>query len=81
MTADINDMASEREEIARQDAIRDQVRRAGLVGKTVADSARDCSVCGELIAEKCRVAVPGVQTCIDCQEELERAAHMNGGRP
>lgn len=81
MTADINDMASEREEIARQDAIRDQVRRAGLAGKTVADSAHDCSVCGELIAEKRRVAVPGVQTCIDCQEELERAAHTNGGRP
>ena len=80
MTADINDMASEREEIARQDAIRDQVRRAGLVGKTVADSAHDCSVCGDPIAEKRRQAVPGVQTCIECQEELERATYPVGVR-
>lgn len=80
MTADISDMASEREEIARLDAIRDQQRRAGLAGKTVTDSAHYCSVCGEPIAEKRRQALPGVQTCIDCQEELERAIHANGGR-
>lgn len=81
MTADISDMASEREEIARLDAIRDQARRAGLAGKTVADSALECSVCDCRIAEARRIAVPGVQTCIECQEELERAAHANGGRP
>ena len=67
---DIYDRASEVEEIARLDALRDQRRRAGLAGKTVADSAHDCSVCDEPIAEKRREAVPGVQTCIECQEEL-----------
>ncbi|KAB8037396.1 TraR/DksA C4-type zinc finger protein [Janthinobacterium aquaticum] len=78
---DISDRATEVEEIARLDAIRDQSRRAGLAGKSVADSATDCSVCDEPIAEKRRQAVPGVQTCIECQEELERASHANGGRP
>lgn len=77
---DIFDRASEVEEIARLDALRDQRRRAGLTGKTVADSAHDCSVCDEPIAEKRRQAVPGVQTCIECQEELERATYPAGGR-
>lgn len=75
---DIYDRASEVEEIARLDALRDQRRRAGLAGKTVADSAHDCSVCDEPIAEKRREAVPGVQTCIECQEELERATYPVG---
>lgn len=75
---DIYDRASEVEEIARLDALRDQRRRAGLAGKTVADSAYDCSVYGEPIAEKRREAVPGVQTCIECQEELERATYPVG---
>ena len=77
---DIFDRASEVEEIARLDALRDQRRRAGLIGKTVADSAHDCSVCDEPIAEKRRQAVPGVQTCIECQEELERATYPVGVR-
>jgi len=77
---DIFDRASEVEEIARLDALRDQRRRAGLTGKTVADSAHDCSVCDEPIAEKRRQAVPGVQTCIECQEELERATYPVGVR-
>lgn len=77
---DITDVASEREEIARLDAIRDQVRRAGLAGKTVADSAHECSVCDEPIAEQRRLAVPGVKTCIECQAELEHATQAAGRR-
>jgi phage/conjugal plasmid C-4 type zinc finger TraR family protein len=34
-------------------------------------SATHCE-CGERIPAARRKAVPGVQTCVDCQEELER---------
>lgn len=71
---DIFDRATEREEAAREDALQAQQRRAGLTGKTVADSAWQCTVCGEDIPQQRRKAVPGVQTCVACQTELERAA-------
>ncbi|MDD5176774.1 MAG: TraR/DksA family transcriptional regulator [Sterolibacterium sp.] len=71
---DIFDRATEREEQNRQDALQAQARRAGLTGKTVADSATQCRVCDERIPTKRRRALPGVQTCVDCQTELERAA-------
>jgi phage/conjugal plasmid C-4 type zinc finger TraR family protein len=67
------DRGCEREDELRADAIAEQRRRAGLEGKTVADSARKCSACGEPIPEARRRAVPGVQTCIDCQALIERA--------
>lgn len=78
---DIFDMATEREEIARMDALGVQQRRAGLAGKTVVDSATECAVCEADIPFARRVALPGVQTCIDCQEELERAARSSGSHP
>lgn len=74
---DMFDMATEREEIARQDALGVQQRRAGLAGKTVEDSALACIVCEEAIVEERRIALPGVQTCTLCQGELERAARVN----
>lgn len=70
---DICDRASEREEEHRQDALDAQERRAGLKGKTIDDSAHACAVCDTKIPEARREAVPGVQTCVDCQEELEQA--------
>lgn len=70
---DVFDRASEREEEFRADALADQDRRAGLVGKTVEDSATHCRVCEARIPEKRRRALPGVETCIRCQEELEKA--------
>ena len=36
------------------------------------ESARVCEDCGEKIPEARRRAVPGVRTCIRCQEERER---------
>jgi len=64
------DIASEREQEARDDAIAAQRRRAGLTGKTVADSALFCQddECGAPIPQRRREAVPGCQFCIDCQE-------------
>lgn len=74
---DIYDRATEREEQQRREAIDQQARRAGLAGKTVADSATECAICDEAIPLQRRQAVPGVQTCVDCQAELERATERN----
>ena len=62
MTDDI-DRAQEREAEMLSDALREQARRAGLAGKTPADSAEFCQArgCCEEISEKRRQAVPGVQ--------------------
>ena len=67
------DRGCEREDELRADAIAEQRRRAGLDGKTAADSAMNCSACKEPIPEARRQALPGVQTCIDCQSLIERA--------
>lgn len=67
------DRAQEREMQLREDALQAQQRRAGLTGAAVCASATHCSVCETLIPVGRRRAVPGVQTCIDCQTDLERA--------
>jgi phage/conjugal plasmid C-4 type zinc finger TraR family protein len=72
---DIFDRASEHEANARDDAIKRQQRHSSLAGKTVQDSARECAVCECAIPEARRSAVPGVQTCVRCQEDLERAVN------
>ncbi len=74
---DILDRASEREEEFRADSIDAWARRrnAGL-GE---ESATHCRVCEERIPLARRRAVPGVQTCIECQQELEYAT-VSGGR-
>lgn len=68
------DRASEREAMARDDALREQARRAGLAGKTVADSAEWCEApgCGEEIPMARRVAVPGCVLCVACQARREK---------
>lgn len=68
---DVFDRAADLEEAQRQDALQAQARRAGLDGKTVADSASHCRVCESRIPVARRRAVPGVQTCVVCQTELE----------
>lgn len=83
MTDEI-DRAAEREAELLSDALRDQARRAGLVGKTVADSAHYCGEnadsswpgCGEPIAQARREALPGCQFCVVCQ-----ARRGKGKRP
>ena len=66
------DRATEIEEAQREDALQAQARRAGLDGKTVADSALECQLCGDPIPELRRQAVPGVQACWECQNEIEK---------
>ena len=70
---DVFDRATEREEESRADALAEQARRSGFEGKTVKDSAKHCSVCEGHIPLARRKALPGVQTCVECQTDLERA--------
>ena len=67
------DIASEREQHARDIAIHRQRRIAGLIGKTVDDSAVFCSNedCGVPIPQLRRKAMPGCRYCIDCQQWTE----------
>lgn len=67
---DLFDRAAEREQELRDDALAARVRRAAAGRATV--SAAHCAVCGEPIPAGRQIAVPGVQTCIDCQNDLER---------
>ena len=73
------DRAQAREAEILSDALRDQSLRAGLAGKTSADSAEVCQArgCGEAISETRRAAVPGVQLCVACQARRE----MRKGAP
>lgn len=68
------DRATEREEQMRADALEAQARRAGLAGKTAADSATHCEDCGGEIPEPRRLALPGVRLCVECQEYCEMTA-------
>lgn len=66
------DRATGIEEALREDALAQQAWRAGMTGKTLDDSALHCIFCGEAIPEARRVAVLGVERCIDCQELFEK---------
>jgi phage/conjugal plasmid C-4 type zinc finger TraR family protein len=70
---DAIDRACEREAEMLADALGEQARRAGLAGKTAADSAESCEDCGEPIPRARRLAVPGCLLCVDCQAAHERA--------
>lgn len=73
---DIYDRATEREEEFRDDAIADVLRR-------LPQDAFDhpfCACCEEPIPEARRRALPGVDRCVECQEELEAASeHFHRG--
>lgn len=71
------DRAQELEERQRDTALRRQATRAGLAGKTMADSASACQDCGDPIPEARRFAVPGCQRCVCCQSVTEQQK----GRP
>jgi len=84
---DFADLAAAREQELRDDAIAAHHRRLARASRPTADwpgltddaGATDgtapthCAVCEEPIPAARRQAVPGCDTCIDCQEDLERA--------
>lgn len=74
--SDWADIAAAREQELREDALAERQRRQGK--RHVEASAELCSVCGDPIPEARRQAVPGVQTCVPCQEELEYALRRAG---
>lgn len=64
--SDPADEAQEIEERQRRDAL------ARVLGKPVAQARRTCADCGADIPLARRQAVPGVKTCVGCQERRER---------
>lgn len=76
--SDFGDLGRKREEEIRQDALRDHQRR--LAAQQEIESRELCEMCGLPIPEKRRVAIPGVQTCIECQGDIERINAQYGGK-
>lgn len=74
--SDFHDRASAREEELRSDAI-DEARYL-VEAQRRQPAAEFCRLCEEPIPLARRRAVPGVQTCVDCQQELEYAT-VSGG--
>lgn len=70
------DFASLREDEIRADGVAEI--RTALAEQAAIASAFECRVCDEPIPELRRLKVPGVQTCVACQEEIERALEMKG---
>lgn len=70
--ADIIDTAAEIEELQRNAAL--SARRINHN----AVSAEYCSECGENIPAPRRAAVPGCQTCAECQADLELIMKQRG---
>jgi phage/conjugal plasmid C-4 type zinc finger TraR family protein len=59
---------------AVQDQIDDTVSDAVMAARArmpSGESAEECELCGEPIAAKRRLAVPGVRTCIECQADRD----------
>ena len=73
---DVFDRAQEREAELRQDAI-DRVLRSAH--ELSGESALHCESCGLEIPEKRRIAVPGVKTCVECQNDIERLGAQSKG--
>lgn len=69
---DIYDRATAHEEFERNLALQNQASKTGLSDKRIADSAINCSDCGESIPDNRREAMPGCQRCIDCQTIAEK---------
>ena len=76
MTDDI-DRAQAREEEMRADALAERDRRAH--GHAPRISASHCAMCEDPIPLDRQLAVPGVQTCIECQRDIERAGLADWG--
>jgi len=85
--SDIADLAAAREQELRDDALAAHRRRLARASRPTADwpaltevvggddatAPTRCALCEEPIPAARRQAVPGCDTCIDCQEETERA--------
>ena len=75
--SDDMDRAQEREEEMRSDALAEHDRRAH--GNPARVSAEFCAVCDEPIPTARRITLPGVQTCVECQGDIEKRAGFDWG--
>jgi phage/conjugal plasmid C-4 type zinc finger TraR family protein len=66
------DIVAERSEREIGLALRSFQIAAAQRRRLAMDAGLMCMICGEDIPEARRKALPGVCTCIDCQEKLER---------
>lgn len=73
---DVFDRAQERENELRQDALDAHKRRTESAGSVSTDVCRCCE--GAIPAAR-RKALPGVTTCIECQNDIERFGHHAWG--
>lgn len=73
---DVFDRGQEREQEMRDDALADFKR---LHPASEAASALFCHWCDEPIPDGRRRAVPGVQTCIECQTDVEKQGRSDWG--
>jgi phage/conjugal plasmid C-4 type zinc finger TraR family protein len=64
-TSDVNDMASEAEQVARDAALSNRVRYNGV-------SPLECYQCGDDIEEKRRQLLPGTVLCASCAQLNEK---------
>jgi hypothetical protein len=88
---DIADLAADREQQLRDDALAAHHRsqRLARASRPTADwpglledpdAPAPCALCGEPIPPARVAAVPDTQTCIDCARELERGLVRAAGR-
>ncbi len=70
---------------ARDGAVQDQIDASVSDGVARAratlgqgESLRECAECGEPIPEARRRALPGVRTCIDCQQAVDGRSRASG---
>lgn len=89
---DIADLAADREQQLRDDALAAHQRsqRLARASRPTADwpglledpdAPAPCALCGEPIPPARVAAVPDTQTCIDCARELERGLARAANRP
>lgn len=65
---DILDLAKQQEDFALKATLADHRRQ----GVPTGESAHNCCDCEIVIPEARRLAVPGCQRCVTCQQELEQ---------
>lgn len=57
--------------VSEQEAMLEKLKAAARGYVHQEETADDCTMCGEQIPSARQLAIPGVQTCVDCQELCE----------
>lgn len=60
-------------------SLEDELKRMKARRQPVGESLTHCAECDEPIAERRRLALPGVKLCIDCQSERDARPVSRGG--